>query len=339
MTVMQNRSERSLFWPLLLIGVGLVWLLTNMGLLSSANIAVLFRLWPLLLIVAGLNILVSRRSPQFSALIGVGAVLVILLLMLVGPSLGLVSSAEIKEVRYDEPMGDVTSADVTLDVGVATTYVSGLADSANLFEADLHYTGDVDYSTSGGSEKVIRLTQRGDQSTGFNLFNLGAWTSSEELRWDVGLSQDVPVNLNVNMGVGSGTFNLSEMQLTGLRVSGGVSDLNLALPSMDEPYTARISAGTGSIHITVEADAAVRFDIDGGVGEITLDLPDDAAVQIDASTGVGDINVPSYFERVGGNADDNFVGDSGVWETAGFAEADRRIEVSFKGGVGSLIVQ
>jgi hypothetical protein len=46
----------------ILIAVGIIWLLGNLGVLSAANILVLLRLWPLLLIVIGLDLLFGRQS-------------------------------------------------------------------------------------------------------------------------------------------------------------------------------------------------------------------------------------------------------------------------------------
>lgn len=37
---------RSLFWPVVLITTGLVWVLYNVGLISSGSIVLLLRLWP-----------------------------------------------------------------------------------------------------------------------------------------------------------------------------------------------------------------------------------------------------------------------------------------------------
>ena len=67
---MENKGYRSLFWPLVLIGVGVIWLLGNLGVISWTNLTVLFRLWPLLLIAIGLDLLIGRQSPAIGALIG-----------------------------------------------------------------------------------------------------------------------------------------------------------------------------------------------------------------------------------------------------------------------------
>ena len=48
----------SIFWAIILIAVGAIWLLGNVGVLSFANLSVLLRLWPLALIVFVASVLV-----------------------------------------------------------------------------------------------------------------------------------------------------------------------------------------------------------------------------------------------------------------------------------------
>jgi hypothetical protein len=62
-------------------------------------------------------------------------------------------------------------------------------------------------------------------------------------------------------------------------------------------------------------------------------------VRLTADVGTGGIEVSAdNLERVSGE-DDNFVGDSGTWETDGFAEADRQIIIDYDGGTGGLTVE
>ena len=64
---------RSFFWPMILIGVGLVWFLANINVIPNFNPLALFNLWPLLLIAIGLDLLFGRKSALVGLLIGLGA--------------------------------------------------------------------------------------------------------------------------------------------------------------------------------------------------------------------------------------------------------------------------
>ena len=124
----QKLRYRSLFWPLILIGVGVVWLLGNLGVISGANLSVLFRLWPLFLIAIGLDLLFGRNSQAIGALIGLGTVALIIVLMLVGPGLGWVASADVQTDTYNAALGDATSARMDLNLGVGAASVYALQD-------------------------------------------------------------------------------------------------------------------------------------------------------------------------------------------------------------------
>ena len=308
---------RSLFWPIILIGVGAIWLLGNLGVFSMTNLAVAARLWPLILVVIGLDMLFGRTSPALGALIGIGTVIVFIGLMLIGPSLGMATDLEVKSDTFTEAVDDAQSARIDLDLGVAKVTVNALSDSNNLFNAAIDYVGEIEFEVSGETDKVIRLHQVGDSSfNGFFGF-FGNFTNNAELTWEVGLSPDVPLQLTVGGGVGEADFDLSGIQLTGLEINVGVGSVVVQLP---EPV------------------ASYQVNVNGGVGDFTITLPEDAAVRINANTGVGDINVSSALNRVGGG-DDNPVGDDGVWETDGFASADVQITIEFDGGVGNLNVR
>ncbi|MHB1293885.1 MAG: LiaF transmembrane domain-containing protein [Anaerolineae bacterium] len=80
--------HRSLFWPIVLIGVGVVWLLANLGALAVTH-ATLAHLWPIGLIALGLDALTERRAPAWGAAVGLVTVVAVLALLLAGPTLGL----------------------------------------------------------------------------------------------------------------------------------------------------------------------------------------------------------------------------------------------------------
>lgn len=75
-------QHRSLFGPLLLVAVGVIWLLVKAGTVPSANLWALTHIWPFLLIAAGLGIILrpywSYTSIALDVLIIGGAFLAIL---------------------------------------------------------------------------------------------------------------------------------------------------------------------------------------------------------------------------------------------------------------------
>jgi len=332
--VIQNYQRRSLFWPLILIAVGAIWFLSNLGVLQAASIGMLFRLWPVILIIIGLDLLFARSNPRLGTMIALGGVIVIVALMLLGPSLGLVKSLDVKEATYNEQVGPATSAQVHLDIGVATTTIKALDDSNDLFKADLRYVGDVEFKTSGDSKKIINLSQKGN--TGSTDF-FGWFDQPRNLHWNVGLNMNIPIALDVNSGVSDSTLDLGKLKITDLRVNGGVGSVKVSLPNMDDAYNVVLNGGVGDLKVDMAVNSAINFQIKGGVGQVIIDVPDDGAVKVDANTGVGNIDVPSSYSKVSG--DNKTVGEEGVWQTSNFDASKRQITIHFDGGVGNLTVR
>ncbi|MFQ5812923.1 MAG: LiaI-LiaF-like domain-containing protein [Anaerolineae bacterium] len=64
----EPKRRVSLVGPVILIGLGVIFLLSNMGLLAWSVWEVIFRLWPILLVALGLEIILSRLSAWGSLL-------------------------------------------------------------------------------------------------------------------------------------------------------------------------------------------------------------------------------------------------------------------------------
>src|SRR5690606_31272018 len=128
--------------------------------LSGQNLAVLFRLWPLILIVVGLDLLVGRRSPLVGAIIGLGTVVLLVGLMLVGPSMGLSGpSLEIVTDNYAVPVAESESAEVNLSSGIGELTIGALNDSRNLLEAEIVHTGAMIFEDNEAAVRVIELRE------------------------------------------------------------------------------------------------------------------------------------------------------------------------------------
>ena len=324
-------------WPFLLIGIGVVWLLGEAKIISAANLSVLWRLWPILLIAIGLELLVGRSSRLVGRLIAGGAVVLLIALMVVGPSLGLATNVEVKTAQYSEPVDGATSAKVDLGVGTGSLTVHGSDDANALMQADIGYFGTLNYVAGGTTERTITLTEDSGGS-GFGFFNLfDLITNSEKLNWDVALNPAVPLDLEARGGTGSMRLQLGEFELRGLNVDSGTGSVTLALPSKGASYDGAVSTGTGSLNVTIPDGATVRLTVRIGTGSATFDVPDDAALQIVASTGTGSVNVPAFIKRI--TEPSQGVGQNGTWQSDHFDSAERQIIINYSGGTGSLNVR
>ena len=79
--------RRGLFWPLVLITNGLVFLLVNYGLVPGVTALSLLSLWPLLLILGGVDIAIGRRWPLAALGIDVAVIALGLVLLSTQPTI------------------------------------------------------------------------------------------------------------------------------------------------------------------------------------------------------------------------------------------------------------
>jgi hypothetical protein len=333
----QAGQSNSTFLALILIGVGVIWLLGQANIFGGASFAVLARFWPLILVAIGANLLIGRGSPRISLLIGIITVAVFLLLMLIGPQLGLAQVPEVKTAAYQEPVNGAESARINLDLSLGTTTVSALSDSNELITADLRYLGELRFDVQGQSQRTVHLSTVGDVSggsyVGFPFFNVGS--EDTDLRWTIGLNPDVPMDVVISGGVGQSTLDFRNIQLTNLDLNVGVGETHLTLPAPDSAYGVTVDGGVGRVTITIVEGAAVRLDVNGGVGETVIDVPDNAPVSIMTRSGLGGISVPGGFTVI--RQDNN----NSEWQSPSFADAaaSERIVIDYNGGVGGLSVR
>ena len=300
---MERRERRaSLVGPIILIGLGLVFLLNNLGMLSWDVWDIIVRFWPILLIAIGLDILIGRRS-ILGSLLALAVMLVV-----VGAGLWLITSqvAPGPALTYesiDQSLEGATLADVTLGFGAGALRIGVSPEGTNLI------TGKV---ALGQGEHLVRdFRKSGDtavftlRSEGFALFPfVGRWNADK--LWDLRFSPDVPLRLNINTGVGESTLDMERLKLTELDLHAGVGKVTLTLP------------GRGQMQAS----------INGGIGEVVVRIPAGMAARVHATAGLGNSQVLGNYQRQGG-----------MYVSPGYDTAENRVDLEVKGGIGKITIQ
>lgn len=290
---------------MILIGIGVLFLLANLGILSGIG-----RLWPLVLVAVGVWMLMGRGQ-----------------------------KSTIQREHFSAPVGGAASARVKLALPVGEATVTGLDDASTLIDADMVFVGEMNFVAQGETEKFVSLSQTRDSWVNWMNPSNWNWNPRENHRSIIRLNTSVPTDLDIQGGVGESNVDLSRLNLRSLSVSSGLGELDLTLPPSSEPLDAQIQVGVGELDLTIPTGAAVNARIKGGVGETKISLPADAAVRVEASSGVGDVKISSRLQRVSGD-DGNFgLGKKGVWETPNFSSAARQIVIHYEGGIGELKVR
>jgi Domain of unknown function (DUF5668)/Putative adhesin len=311
------RKYRSLFWPAALIGVGLVLLLGNLGIIGPVSIYTVLQLWPLLLIAIGLDIIFGHRRPLIGLFIGLSTLVVALAILIAAPSLGLTANTTIKTSHFSEPVGNAVSASVELHLSDGATTVSSLADSNALISADVSTIGQIDFVVMGDANKTVRLQRR--SAPGLLLWPFGV--GSEQTRWDIGLNPKLPLDLTIAASSGDTTLNANGLNLHTLTVNASSGNLKASLPAEAEVYQVRLEASSGNLSFDVPDGAALNASMRMSSGNITFNVPGGAGVQLNVQdSSSGSVRVPPNYTRTVDNGRNR-----GAWESPGFGKADSKI--------------
>ena len=287
-------------WPIVLIAIGALALLNNLGLVQLGALLGILQYWPVALVAVGVDLLTSGR---YRTLVIVGAVAVALLLWsLAGGAQRLVGGASPAEVAtVEHQLEGAAAARVTLDLGIGRVRIDDAAASGMLAVGSVALARGESLEQAYGRENgtaLLELRTRGP--SGSTTFGSG-----DERRWALSLTREVPLALRVNAGVGENRIDLRSAQLIDLSFRGGVGESVIELP-------------TGSYAASVDV----------GVGATTVRVPLGAAVRLTVATGLGRSDVRGDWNRVGD-----------VYTTPGFESAQERIELRVNGGIGAVSVE
>lgn len=243
---------------------------------------------------------------------------------------------EIQFASFSEAIKDRDRASVFIHFGTGVSTVSPLIASDNLIEADVNYVGEVEFNVSDDPSEpsaVLRQVEGSFKQSIRTARSMGK-KDDDQLRWDIRLTPNIPLQLNAHGGVGKLDLNLAGLNLSQFDYDSGVGAADITLPACDARYDADIEAGIGSTTLTLLENTDVELDITGGVGRTRVVVPPDAAVRVEAAVGMGSIDLPDHFAKQEGSR--HFVGERGTWQTANYETAERRIDISFEGGIGKF---
>lgn len=325
----QPKKRHSFFWPIILIGIGIICLLVNFNVIAPVSIGTILRFWPVLLILIGLDILFSRRYSWVGGVFGVLAIAFVIFFLVFGPSTGMTAPSQSRVDVYSEPLGTTTQANYLFETSSESVEISALKDNQDLIYATLTHQGTINFTVKGDTNKTVALSENYDSNSWLN------WDFSfDNPGWQIGLAPGVVTDLTLDGGSGSIVADLSGIQLQSLTANLGSGSSSFTLPESKTPIEASFDSGSGSVSIVLPRYTTFTLKLMSGSGSIHIDIPDDAAVRIEVSdSGSGSLSLPDSITRVSGDV------ETGTWESAGYATATNTIFIHIVDrGSGSISI-
>ena len=211
---------------------------------------------------------------------------------------------ELVDLRTEEHTIDLGGAErvvIEVDIGIGRLSVRG--GSSALLDAEFTYNVEewaptIDYSVKNGKGH-LSITQ--PDAEGKSV------PDDARNEWKLSLSEEVPLELSIDMGVGNVQLDLGDLRLTDLSVDQGVGNVKINL----------IGERTGDLTASV----------DGGVGAITVQVPSSIGVRVEADTGIGSFSTHGLKKR-----GDAYVNDA-------YGESESTITLSIDAGIGKITVE
>lgn len=260
---MNKHEQRSGFvGPFILVGIGILFLLNNLGFTQINFWQLASTLWPVALIGVGLDMLIGRRSALGSLLaLVITAAFLVGGAVLVGVAPGATFRGEVTAIRYAP--GPVREADIRISTSTGRLTVGSQAEGGVLVVGSLQLAPNEEVGEEQGVEDgkaTYRLSSHGVKGIG---------SPGSESHWDVRLNGEVPTKLEIDTGAGEAELRLERMRLTSLDVDLGIGATTIALPRSGL-FTGKISGGIGKLVIRVPESLAVRLHVDTGIGQVQV---------------------------------------------------------------------
>ncbi len=258
----RRRHRGQAVFPIFLVVMGIVLLLQTLGVLSWGLWATLWRFWPVLLILLGLSI-VLRRAPAWI----MSAIALLALAGMVGAAYAIHDSSTggTYSGSFNEALEGASKARVEVDFGAGTLSLTGLAASSeNLVEGE--------FSSAAGEVKSI-VRREGDEVV-LKLSRDGSgwsWGVSPKEVWNVGLSQRIPVDLDIDVGASDVDLDLSDLLVQKFSLETGAADVDVKFPQAAGETEASIRAGAASLDLVIPEGVAASITGDSGLSSVDVD--------------------------------------------------------------------
>lgn len=303
-------SYRKIFWGLLLVIIGVLFILKNTGVLFFSW-HTMWHLWPVILILWGISIIPVKD--WIKLVLSLATILITFIaVQTYGPKDDHNWNFEWKDDNDRDDDNQVTTynnvmsenfdsltryADLKLNIGVGNFRIND--STAKLIEVK-HDNDKANYSMTAKAEDSIT---RIDLSLQKGEFNGGNVKNNVNMK----LNPNPIWDLDLNVGAAEVDFDLSGFKTRNLKIQGGASDIVLKLGAILPLTDVKLEAGAASI---------------------TVKVPESAGCQIISNTFMASKDFKG-FTKIGKQ----------LYQTPNFETSKNKIKIDLQAGVASVEVQ
>ena len=292
----------TLFWGVLFVLIGGLFLLNNIGVLN-VNWETIWRLWPMILIFWGISILVGRQRPPWYVVL-----LMICLMMFMVFAVAATqwfhhdfeySSGGSYTQTFEEPLApNTTRATFRLRSGAGRFYIRDTTSQLVKASTEVSFGKYTLSREQTDNSAYVTLDFRG-RSVGWNF-------GGTKNRADIRLNAAPEWTIQLEVGASSADFDLTPYKVEELRIDAGASSMKV-----------RLGARAEETHVTVKT----------GVSSTTLQIPESVGCELRMETALSGKRIHG-FDKISNNR----------YQTANFETATKKIYIDVSAGVSHISV-
>lgn len=258
----RRRHQGSLVFPLLLVFLGLMFLLINLGVVDRSIWSDIIRFWPVLLILMGIDTLL-RRSSAGAAF---GTVLSTVVLIAAGITMFHLFAPEwwnSKTQSFSHSLDGASAAEVMLSCRDCSMELYAAPSSDALISGHLTLRRDEKLAESvRTNNETIRYQLESEYWLPFPLL-----AERGILLWEAGLNDSIPLTLSLQTGGGAVDLDLTDLEVSSVDISTGEERCQITL---SQASSATLFLSGDHIEVLVPRDVAVRV---SGSASMELTVP------------------------------------------------------------------
>lgn len=303
-------SYKKIFWGVMLVIIGVLFILKNTGAIYF-NWHTVLNLWPVILILWGISILPVKDWIKLVSSLGIVLISFVAIQQFADNSDRFRIFNKDRNHEYEDSYNDsgekqqisenfdtkITKASLNLKVGAGTFKINDTTGKL------------IDFEQFGDRVKYNMEVQNPDSTTSNITLSL------KESHFRNRIDNDVDIKLNPNpvwdlkleVGAAEVDFDLSPFKVANLKMEGGASDMEVKLG---------------------DKVAETNVEVNAGAASITLKVPAGVGCQIISNTVLASKEFDGFDKK-----------DGNVYQTPGYETAAKKIKIKAEAGMASISVE
>ncbi|MCX6055872.1 MAG: hypothetical protein NTZ74_13355 [Chloroflexi bacterium] len=263
--------KSALFSGTLVVLVGIILLAVNLGVVGTA---IWSFFWPLVLILLGIWFIAAPHQRK----------------------------GEIKAVGRSILLENETQAEIHFNYGAGVMVVEP-SDKPGELIGGTFVGGITDDVKRSGGKVFVKLSPPSES------IYAGSWFYHPQgINWTVGVTKEIPLNLNFHTGACEAKLDLVDLQVSELTLETGASSTEVHLPK---------NAGF------------TRMVVKSGAAAVRIFIPQGVSATIRESSGLSGINIDT----------NRFLQNGHTYQSIDYETAANKVDISYEGGVGSVEIK